>query len=246
VTLVLREPARASGWLARAERLLERADGNCVERGYVLLPAMIRGHIAGDDAASLAAATAAAEIAERFGDADLHALAVHEQGLSLLKLDRVEDGLQLLDEVMVAVAGGEPSPIVTGFLYCSVVDGCQAVHALRRAQEWTAALTRWCDEQPDMVAFTGRCLVHRAEIMQLHGAWDNALREARRAGERMSRAGQALYRQGELHRLRGEHDRAEQAYRAASRHGTEPQPGLALLSCGDAHGSRRASCRSCG
>jgi len=26
-----------------------------------------------------------------------------------------------------------------------------------------------------MVAFTGRCLVHRAEIMQLHGAWQDAL-----------------------------------------------------------------------
>jgi DNA-binding CsgD family transcriptional regulator len=228
-SLALGEPARSSGWLARAERLLERAGGDCVERGYVLLPLMIRGHVAGDDAASLAAATAAAGIAERFGDADLHALAVHEQGLSLLKLDRVEDGLKLLDEAMVAVAGGELSPIVTGLLYCSVIDGCQAVHSLRRAQEWTAALTRWCAEQPDMVAFTGRCLIHRAEIMQLHGAWDDALREARRASDRMGRAGQALYRQGELHRLQGDHERAEEAYRAASRHGTEPQPGLALL-----------------
>ena len=140
--LLLGEAARSSGWLARAERLLERGGADCVERGYVLLPAMIRGHMARDDAASLAAATVAAEIAERFGDADLHALALHEQGLSLLKLDRVEEGLTLLDEAMVAVAGGELSPIVTGLLYCSVIDGCQAVHAVRRAQEWTAALTR--------------------------------------------------------------------------------------------------------
>ena len=32
-----------------------------------------------------------------------------------------------------------------------------------------------------MVAFSGRCLVHRAEIMELHGAWRDALEEARRA-----------------------------------------------------------------
>ena len=50
-----------------------------------------------------------------------------------------------------------------------MIMGCQEVYALRRAQEWTAALTRWCEEQPEMVAFSGRCLVHRAEIMELHG-----------------------------------------------------------------------------
>jgi hypothetical protein len=223
ITLMLRgDQARATGWLARAQRLLKRERGDYVEQGYVLLPVMLQCQIARDVAADYAAASEAAEIAERFQDADLHALAVHEQGLSLLMLNRVEEGLRLLDEAMVAVVGGELSPIVTGLLYCSVIDGCQMVYALRRAQEWTAALTRWCDEQPDMIAFTGRCLVHRAEIMQLHGAWDDALREAQRAGDRMSRAGQALYRQGELHRLHGDHNRAEEAYRAASRHGTEP------------------------
>ena len=85
-----------------------------------------------------------------------------------------------------------------------------------------------------MVAFTGRCLVHRAEIMQLHGAWGDALEEARRAGRRFAEtknpaAGQAFYRQGELHRLQGEFGAAEEAYREASRCGWEPQPGLALL-----------------
>ena len=104
---------------------------------------------------------------------------------------------------------------------------------MRRAQEWTTALTQWCARQPEMVAFTGRCLVHRAEMMQLHGAWQEALEEARRAAERrgLGEAGvaQAFYRQGEVHRLRGELAAAEEAYRNASRHGWEPQPGLALL-----------------
>jgi len=235
LTLTLRgEAGRAAGWLGRGQRLLDREDRDCVERGYLLMPLVAQHEIAGDAAAAHEVATAAAEIAERFGDADLLAIAMHSQGNALAAQGQVGEGLALLDEMMVAVVSGELSPIVTGLMYCSVIDGCQQVYALRRAQEWTAALTRWCEEQPDMVAFTGRCLVHRAEIMQHHGAWGDALREARRAGGRadppMRRvAGMAFYRQAELYRLQGEFARAEAYYRDASRCGTEPQPGLALL-----------------
>ncbi len=85
-----------------------------------------------------------------------------------------------------------------------------------------------------MLAFTGICQVHRAEIMQLRGAWPDALSEARRACERAERAdrkppGAALYQQAEIHRLCGNFAKAEDAYRAASERGHEPQPGLALL-----------------
>jgi DNA-binding CsgD family transcriptional regulator len=236
MNLALRgEMARATGWLGRAQRLVEREEGDCVERGYLLVPVMLRHEAIGDWEAAYAAAAEAAEIGERFGDADLLALAVHEQGLMLVNQGRVEEGLGLVDEAMVAVTVGELSPIVTGIVYCSVIVGCQEVYALRRAQEWTAALTRWCEEQPDMVAFTGTCLVHRAEIMELHGAWRDALEEARRArqrcvqGKNRSAAAQAFYRQGEVHRLQGRFSAAEEAYRDASRYGREPQPGLALL-----------------
>ncbi len=89
-----------------------------------------------------------------------------------------------------------------------------------------------------MVAFTGRCLSHRADIMQLHGAWQDALDEARRARERCQQgmnqpaAGEAFYQQGELHRLQGDFAAAEAAYRDANQCGREPQPGLALLRLG--------------
>jgi DNA-binding CsgD family transcriptional regulator len=236
MNLVLRgETGPASGWLGRARRLVEREGRDCVESGYLLLPTMFELEAAGDRDAAIAAASEAAAVGERFGDADLFALATHDQGILLIEQGRVAEGLGLLDEAMVAVTAGELSPIINGYVYCGVITGCQAAYDSRRAQEWTAALTRWCEAQPDMVSFSGTCLVHRAEIMQLHGAWSSALDEARRAGERCARASnragvaQALYRQGELHRLRGEFAAADEAYRSASRRGLEPQPGLALM-----------------
>jgi DNA-binding CsgD family transcriptional regulator len=237
MNLLLRgDTAQATGWFARAERLLDREKRDCVERGYLLIPVLLRALDGGDWDAGRATAADAVAVAERFGDPDLLALAGHEQGHALIRQGRLEEGLRLLDEAMVAAIAGELSPIVTGLVYCSVIGYCQDLYELRRAREWTDALTRWCEEQPDMVAHTGVCLVHRAEIMELQGAWGAALEEARRARERCARGtvnrlavGQAIYRQGEVHRLRGELVQAEETYREANGHGYEPQPGLALL-----------------
>src|SRR6266511_923116 len=225
----------AGGWFARAQRVVEREGRECVEQGYLLLPAGLQRLAAGDHDGAYEAVTAAAEIGERFAEPDLVAVAVHFQGLIRIKQGRVEEGLRLLDEAMVAVTAGEVSPFFTGVVYCGVIACCEEAFEPRRAHEWTNALARWCEAQPQMVAFTGRCLAHRAGIMQLHGAWRDALEEARLARERceaaMHRAatGQALYQQGELLRLQGDFAAAEEAYRDASRYGREPQPGLALL-----------------
>jgi DNA-binding CsgD family transcriptional regulator len=228
------EMGPATGWLARAERLLEHEPHECAERGYLLLPVVEQHLAAGELEAAYATAAEAAEIGEGCGDADLIALTRHEQGRIRIRQGRVEKGLALLDEVMVAVTAGELSALVTGLMYCSVIEACQEVYAFGRAREWTAALAEWCEKQPEMVAFAGACRVHRAEIMQLRGAWQEAIEEAQRAGERaqgVSRqtAAAALYQQAEVHRLRGEFAAAEEAYRDASQGGLEPQPGLALL-----------------
>jgi DNA-binding NarL/FixJ family response regulator len=156
------------------------------------------------------------------------------QGQALIPQGRIREGLALLDEAMVAVTANELSPIVTGLIYCMVIHSCQQVYALERSREWTAALSTWCATQPEVV-FGGNCLVHRSEILQLNGAWPEALAEAQRAVEHLSRAADrvaaasAIYQEAEVHRLKGEFGDAEKAYRAASRGGRDPQPGLALL-----------------
>ncbi|WP_193367449.1 response regulator transcription factor [Pelagibius marinus] len=236
LTLLLRgETGRGTGWISGAQRLMQREGLDCVEQGYLLLPSAEQS-LGGDDfdTASKTAAEAL-EIGERFGDIDLIACARHVQGRVLMGQGQVEQGLACLDEAMVAVTSGDLFPMMTGLVYCSVIDACQQFYALARAWEWTTALASWCAEQPQMVAFTSSCLIHRSEIMTLHGAWSDAIEEAQRACESRTarpdtqQPAAAFYRQAEVHRLRGEFALAEEGYRSASRRGFEPQPGLALL-----------------
>lgn len=225
--------ARGGGWLGRAQRLVEREGADCVEQGFLMLPHVFRHLAASEDDAAAALAARAAAIGERFAESDLIALARNLEGRALMRQGRVVAGLALLDEVLVAVTSGDVSPFVSGLVYCTVIASCQQMCALDRARAWSAALCAWCDGQPELDSFTGSCLVHRAEILQLGGEWQQALDEARRARERAATSAGTLaeshYQQAEVHRLRGELDAAEEAYRSASELGGETQPGLALL-----------------
>ena len=233
--LVRGESAQAAGWIARGRRLLESASPECVELGYLSFPDGFEAFARGDFAGALDIFRRVSSIGSRAGDHDLVAMARHGEGRARIRLGECTEGIRLLDEVMVSVTAGEVSPLVVGDVYCGVISGCQEVFDLRRAREWTTALHAWCGSQNGLVAYQGQCLVHRAEIMQLGGDWLNALAEAERACAFYARspgqpgAGAACYQVGELHRLRGEWDQAEAAYRDASGHGRRPQPGMALL-----------------
>lgn len=227
------ERARAGGWLARARRLLEEGRHDCVECGYMLLPVALQHIAEGRIVEAEAIFADAVAVGARFGDADLVNLALQGRGRALINVGQVARGIAMLDEVMVAATSGEISPIVTGTIYCSVVSACFELFDMRRAQEWTGALDTWCASQPGLVPYRGECLVHRAEIMALHGVWPRALDEAERACEALSAshiaAGAALYQLAEIHRVRGDFARAEESYRRANESGRMPYPGLALL-----------------
>lgn len=228
------EEGHATGWLGRAQRLVETEPSVTVERGYLLLAVSQMQMDTGDLQHAAESAQSAASMGERFSEADLTVTARHLIGRIRLQEGRIAEGLGLLDEAMLAATGGELSPLVTGLVYCSVIEGCQEVFALERAREWTRALSEWCEQQPEMVAFAGICSVHRAEILQLRGAWAESLVEAERAVARCANVNRrataaAYYQQGDVRRLRGELDAAEDSYQRAGQLGCDPQPGLALL-----------------
>lgn len=232
--MFLGEQARAGGWLARGQRLVDELAEPGAVQGLLLLPEGLGKLYSGDPAGALQVFSRVAEFGQRFHDKDVSALGLLGTGQATLMLGHPEKGLKMFDEVMVAVTAGELSPVPSGIIYCSVIGNCHLAFDLERALEWTAALDSWCSARPDMVSFSGQCQSHRAELFMLHGAWAEALMAAA-AAQGLSVMGDpqafygGYYQQGEVERLSGRLDDAETSYRQAARSGYEPQPGLALL-----------------
>jgi DNA-binding CsgD family transcriptional regulator len=228
------EMTQAGGWLARAHELVDAVEGDCAERGFLLVPEAIES-VDSDAAGALKTFTNILAIARRFNDHDLAAIARHGQSRALIRLSDGQRGLAILDEVFIALKSGGVSPFVMGDTYCGAIEACHEMLDVRRAREWTVAFSAWCDAQPDLVTFRGQCLVYRSSVMQAQGAWREAVDIARQACARLTTpvkqpaAGAAFYQQAELHRLRGEHAEAEESYRFAAEHGRDAQPGLAQL-----------------
>lgn len=228
--------AQAGGWIARVTALLDEMAADAPQHAYLLALEGFRavaleheyerGHSIADRLVDLARAS---------GDRSLLALGLNIDGRALVRSARIEEGMARLDEAMVEILSGTVSPIVSGTVYCSMIEACEEIAERRRAQEWTEALTSWCERQQGMLTFQGQCRTHRATILRHHGRWAEAAAEAELARQRFEGAadepatGRAWYERAEIHRLSGELDAALAAYETAASWGHDPHPGLARL-----------------
>jgi class 3 adenylate cyclase len=225
--------AVGTAWLNRGERLL-RDEPIGVEHGYLArLQAVIALEGDHDYERALELAAQTLDIGTRFGNRDLMALGLQDQGRALVARGEVKEGMALLDEAAVAALSGELQPVTTGIIYCNLIGTCEGMADYKRAGEWTDAARRWCDRQ-SISAFPGMCRVHRADLIRLRGAWQEAELEARSAFEELlgfnaEYAASAIYVIGEARLCRGDLVEAREAFRQAHELGREPNPGLALL-----------------
>ena len=230
--------ARSAGWVERVRRLLDDADIDCVELGYLAhglgdvstlrggrprrRPRPLRPGGQGRPARSPTASSSPSPASVRAGCS--------------IYLGTLAEGMALLDEAMVSVEAGELSPIAIGDAYCTVIDACAELFDLARCRVWTESFSRWCDEHTRTSCSTGatacstaprscRCTATGPMLSKLPAAPASAWPSRSTA----SRSVELTTLEGELHRLRGDFDAAEASYRRANEHGCDPQPGLALL-----------------
>lgn len=233
-TLSLRhEEALASAWAARAMRVVDGLPEG-PEHGFMRHMEFESALANADFEAALEHARVVGELGKRFADPNLAALGVVGEGRALVKMGRIREGMALLDEAMLAALSPELDPSWAGNIYCHLMLACHELSDLRRAAEWTRATARWCESMPGAGPFMGICRVHRAQVLQVQGQWEQAEREVTRvcrelANFHVSIVAEAYYELGEIRRRRGDLAGAEQAYREAHGRGRDPQPGLALL-----------------
>jgi DNA-binding CsgD family transcriptional regulator len=226
---------RSRGWVDRTARLLEDAQIDCVEQGFLEHAlAMLALFEAGDVPRSLDHFVRAGKVGARFADRELTTLARIGEGRLLIYSGEVGAGIALLDEATVSIEAGELSPVSTGDAYCTVIDACAELSDVRRCRTWTASMEQWCNRQQELVLYRGHCFVHSADVRRVEGRWHDALEDVRRACDRLAgplpaALGAATCLEGDVLRLLGDLDAAEAAYVRANELGYQPQPGLALL-----------------
>jgi class 3 adenylate cyclase len=222
----------ASAWIKRAERLLENTPEG-VGHGWLAATRSFYSAIVGDEETALAEANRALDIARRFKDRDLEAMALSEKGSALVTKGAVTEGLILVDEATIAAVSGELDPGTAGGVCCTTIEACTALGEWRRAAEWTEAQDRWCRRE-GINGYPGLCRVFRAAIKRRRGDWLEAEAEARQASVELegyvpAAVGMALYEVGEVRLRRGDLPAAEEALLRAHALGTDPEPALALV-----------------
>ncbi|WP_278314127.1 hypothetical protein [Lolliginicoccus levis] len=222
-------PVRA--WLRKSEQLLDTVPDSAAHAWCAVVRSYER-LMSGD----VRAARGAADRAVAIGDeSDMAAAAIGRvvQSRVMILTGEVDSGLELLDEVGVAVLSGDLDPLATGVVYCELVCVLQGLAQYDLAEQWTAAMERWCAASATG-SLHGRCRVHRAEILRLRGEYEQAEAEVLAACQELRpvlrrELGWPLVELGHIRLRLGDLAGAQDAFAEADSVGWDAASGLALV-----------------
>ncbi len=241
----------AASWWRRAGELITALPEGPEHGLHAWFAGRARGE-AGDIDGHEQHAQHALEIAQRFGDRNVEALALIDLGHVATARGRSTQALEMLDRATALALGGEIGVLETGLVYCNAIFACRARGEWDRAEQWTHSASRWV-ARVQVSYFPGLCRVHRAEVLRIRGELAAAESEAMEAVSLLASSiprwtAMAYTELGEIRRRRGHLKGAFEAYGLALGAGWDPQPGLALvmLAQGDAAAASRAIERFCG
>lgn len=226
------QKAVGSGWLARAERLLEH-EPEGLGHGYLALQRGLEAMKANDYAAAHDLGATAERIGAEHRDMGLELRGRQRRAVALIYLGEIEEGRLLANEVNAAAYGGTLAPYDTVVIYCNAIGTCRDVAAFDEASQWTERAELFCDQHA-ISAFPGVCRINRAEVMRFEGKLEDAERAASEASQLLSgwapRIAAAAYAEVGEARLRlGDLAKAEEAFDQADELGHDPEPGRSLL-----------------
>ena len=225
------DDAVAGGWLQRARHLLAGEAPSC-EHGWVsVMEATHTLKWLGAPDAAVAHARAAVDLGRELGISDLEAVGLGLEGMALIALGRIEEGLQRLDAAS-AVASGEDFelPISPFWTLCMVVSACEGMGDFTRAGQWCVAM-RSLSERWGGRSLLGMCRTAYGNVLAARGDWPAAEAELEAAVDDLQAARPALAAAGlvRLGELRARQGRLEEARILFER--ARPHP-LALVGLG--------------
>ncbi|MDQ6879010.1 MAG: LuxR C-terminal-related transcriptional regulator [Candidatus Dormibacteraeota bacterium] len=169
----LNNHAAARGWFARGRTMLAD-EGECVERGWVELGLV--GCSITDVGALATKAAEAVKLARKFDDLDLECKALADQGLALVTLGRINEGMELIDEAMAILSSGEVHSFAAGQVSCCTLTACDRVGDVARADAWLRVLEEAgisTNDQQTSILFA-HCQAVYGNLLCQVGRWGDA------------------------------------------------------------------------
>jgi DNA-binding NarL/FixJ family response regulator len=217
------DTAAASGWMQRAEHLLEgipTSDEHAWVQLYTALKALM---FDGDIEQARQRRDNALALARELNNLDVEMMAVGIDGLLLIREGKFADGMLRVDEAMTAAVGGEMSDLAAiGNTCCFLIYACEAVADYDRAAQWCERTREFC-RRMGLDAFFAICRNYYATVLIWKGAWDEADAELSAALRelqvlRPGYAKESLAKLGELRRKQGRLEEAEALFQQADPH----------------------------